>query len=328
MNSNCNDSETSIDDVVNKLDADIELYTRLKPIAQNPEVLASILQEIAATTEILKKLLATESADLAQKSQVAKVWKAIVKEQLTKEKGGWRINDGTEWAPGEPKLMDHPYYKYLLRLLDLKCKHPGANRLEAMLITGPRGIGKSMFLMRLLIEIHRTSPLKKVLFLSRNEDNIVLYPDGSVSKRLDGPPDIVLSDGKDIPTLHSAGLHVLVSSHYKESKEYCNRIKEMSTKGVIMCLEFAKEVEEETLQPVPTDDQHKSGTSRKRAKEAEDKEVEEGAVDGPRSAVKRSKKEAIMADADAQSQSQDEEASELERIAPAVQMQTEKASIV
>lgn len=187
------------------------------------------------------------------------IWKAIVGGNVHKLNGFWTI-EGGYWKRGVKNMFDRACYIRILKHLnictgdsteasvypsssqfEIDCvpKVPAAvavqppSKLKFVLITGKAGVGKSLFLYRLLIAIRQVPKNhdKRILFIQGDGERVVLNPDGTTEKyvyRLHNHPPIVLSDSVDLDRIQrGCELMVLVSSFAgKNFKEFVKRVYE------------------------------------------------------------------------------------------------------
>lgn len=178
-------------------------------------------------------LLDTAGYDEAH-DRLIKQWRAIVDGSITYENDCWVINDGTLWDRRVPKLLSRGCYNAMVDFMGLE-----SGKMEAVLLTGTPGTGKTLFLSRLLIEIHRVNPTKNILYMLRGGAVLLLLSNGVVRDRIDQPFHIVLSDSWDIPEFRCEGLHLVVASHKSKQnlKGIQRLVKKSGTKGATIWMD-------------------------------------------------------------------------------------------
>jgi hypothetical protein len=89
----------------------------------------------------------------------------------------WRLPDGTEWmgAAGTRDMYERPTWRLILELCIQSMVGPTVTANRGVAVGYVPGIGKTMFLNRLLMELHHHFPEKSVLFFDRFFEEFVLF---------------------------------------------------------------------------------------------------------------------------------------------------------
>lgn len=153
----------------------------------------------------------------------------------------WTLADSVPWIGGVDTFYNRECYDDICKSMDSK---------RLFLVKGTPGIGKTMFLQRLLVDIvekakataeEEEKPLviPTIDYLTEEEKVVktyILHPDGTVTERqISRDVDYVFSDSVDINRIHSKVLTLEVASDKdKNYNNFLKRIKEAGIGGDVM----------------------------------------------------------------------------------------------
>jgi len=154
-------------------------------------------------------------------NDISRCWNAIVTRGYSKKGKYWSLNDNVEWIGEIDVFYNREAYDELIDILNLNA-YPKYTK-TLCLITGSPGIGKTLFLLAVLVAIVENAVINDVELPSinyirkMNRDDPAttwsLFPDGSIDKWDERKnPDYLLSDSTDIMVPYGNVLNLEVAS--------------------------------------------------------------------------------------------------------------------
>jgi hypothetical protein len=165
-------------------------------------------------------------------NELSGAWKAIVEGTVIKDGRQWTLPDSSKWPGDVLKFHDRLCYDTNIATIGKRKK---------VLISGTAGIGKTMFLIRLLDHIVETSPGRtlntSVVYVDEEAGTTLRYrllADGSMTHYdplKHQVPDYLLSDSVDLQNAKSTKLSLMVASEKKAKCVFQKRVNEANSDG-------------------------------------------------------------------------------------------------
>ena len=190
------------------------------------------------------------------KNRLSGAWKAIVEGTVIKNGRQWTLPDNSKW-PGNV-LTFHNRLCYDDNITSIGTK-------SMALISGTAGIGKTMFLIRLLDHIVATSTGRtlntSVVYVDEEAGTTLRYrllADGSMTHYdpfKHGVPDYLLSDSVDLQNAKSKTLSLMVASEKKAKCTFQSRVNEEANDGSTITMPPFTQIELLSIKPPEMSDE-------------------------------------------------------------------------
>jgi hypothetical protein len=192
-------------------------------------------------------------------NDISRFWKALVDTGVDKTGRLWTLADeSVPWIGGVRTFYNRECY-------DDICNSMNSKRL--VLVKGTPGIGKTMFLQRILVDIvaeaKETAKVKgkplvlpTIDYLAEERKTYILHQNGTVTERkISQDADYVLSDSVDIGRVHSKILTLEVASDKDNNyRKFLKRIKEAGGDGDVLVMPLCTLEELRGMDQVISDD--------------------------------------------------------------------------
>ena len=175
-------------------------------------------------------------------NDISRFWRALVDNGVEKDGRLWTLADSVPWIGGVDTFYNRECYDELCLKMNSK---------RRFLVKGTPGIGKTMFLQRVLVDIvekdkdeaKENNGLPRIDYV-RNEEGVNityrLQGDGTTTVANDHNfVDFVLSDSVDVTQLRSRVLTLVVASDNKKNfKLFSKLVSEATNEGMILFMQL------------------------------------------------------------------------------------------